>query len=248
MEYGKSFDVEPLTTDSFFDGRIRIKQHRCGYRFSIDAVILAHHADPKPGDRVVDLGTGCGIVPLILTYRHPDLHVYGIEVQAELAAISERNILDNHMDDRISILHEDMNTLNINMISGPVDLVISNPPYRKANSGRINPDRQRAVARHEIRATLNDVIQTARRILRPFGHFLTIYTADRMTDLFTQLRSASLEPKFLRTIHSALNSEAKLILVEALKGGGPGIKIGPSFIIYQADGSYTAEVESMFAP
>jgi tRNA1Val (adenine37-N6)-methyltransferase len=77
MEYGIIFDVEPLTTDSFFDGRIRIKQHRCGYRFSIDAVILAHHADPKPGDRVVDLGTGCGIVPLILTYRHPDLHVYG---------------------------------------------------------------------------------------------------------------------------------------------------------------------------
>jgi tRNA1Val (adenine37-N6)-methyltransferase len=240
--------VKPLTTDSFFDGRIRIKQHRCGYRFSIDAVILAHHADPKPGDRVVDLGTGCGIVPLILTYRHPALHVYGIEVQAELAAISKCNIFDNHMDDRISILHEDMNILKTNMISGPVDLVISNPPYRKANSGRINPDPQRAVARHEIRATLNEVIQTARRILRPFGHFLTIYTADRMADLFTQLRSASLEPKFFRTIHSAPNSEAKLILVEALKGGSPGIKIGPSLIIYQTDGSYTAEIERMFAP
>ena len=240
--------MEPLTTDSFFDGRIRIKQHRRGYRFSIDAVILAHQAAPKPGDKVVDLGTGCGIVPLILTYRHPDLHVYGIEVQAELAAISERNITANHMDDRISILHQDMNSLNISMISGPVDLVISNPPYRKANSGRINPDPQRAVARHEIRTTLSDVIQTARRILRPSGHFLTIYTAERITDLFTQLRSASLEPKFLRSIHSDRNSEAKLILVEALKGGNPGIKIGPSLIIYQSDGSYTAEIENMFTP
>ena len=240
--------MEALTTDSFFDGRIRIKQHRCGYRFSIDAILLAHHANPKPGDRVVDLGTGCGIVPLILTYRHSDLRVYGVEVQAELAAISERNILDNQMDDRISILHQDMNSLKINMISGPVDLVISNPPYRKAHSGRMNPDPQRAVSRHEIKTTLSDVIRTACRILRPSGHFLTIYTADRMTDLFTRLRSASLEPKFLRSIHSTRNSEAKLILVEALKGGRPGIKIGPSLIIYQEDGSYTAEIETMFAP
>jgi len=240
--------VEPLTTDSFFDGRIRIKQHQYGYRFSIDAVILAHHADPKPGDKVVDLGTGCGIVPLILAYRHPNLNVYGVEIQAELAAISEQNILENHLDDRISILHEDMNTLKINRVCGPVDLVISNPPYRKAHSGRINPNRQRAVARHEIRTTLGDVIETARRLLRPFGHYLSIYTADRMTDMFTQLRSAGLEPKFLRSIHSTRNSEAKLILVEALKGGGPGIKIGPSLIIYQTDGSYTAEVENMFAP
>ena len=240
--------MNSLTTDSFFDGRIRIKQHRYGYRFSIDAVLLAHHADPKPGHRVVDLGTGCGIIPLILTYRHPNLRVYGIEVQAELAAIAERNILDNQMDGRISILHQDMNTLKINRISDPADLVISNPPYRKADSGRINPDRQRAVARHEIRTTLSDVIRTARRILRPFGQFLTIYTADRTTDLFTQLRSADLEPKYLRSIHSTRNSEAKLILVGALKGGGPGIKIGPSLVIYRTNGSYTAEVESMFAP
>ena len=240
--------MEPLTTDSFFDGRIRIKQHRRGYRFSIDAVILAHQAAPKPGDKVVDLGTGCGIVPLILTYRQSDLQVYAIEVQAEMAAISERNVLDNHMDDRISILHEDLNALNINNISGPVDLVVSNPPFRKADSGRINPDRQRAVARHEIRTTLSDVIQTACRLLRPFGHFLTIYTAERMTDLFTRLRSANLEPKFMRVIHSTADSEAKLILVDALKGGGPGVKIGPTLIIYQADGSYTAEIERMFRP
>jgi tRNA1Val (adenine37-N6)-methyltransferase len=239
--------VEALTTDSFFDGRIRIKQPRSGYRFSIDAVILAHQANPKPGDRLVDLGTGCGIIPMILAYRHPGLHAYGVEVQDELTAIAEDNIFDNQMHDRISILHEDMSALKIEMISGPVDLVISNPPYRKAHSGRINPDRQRAVARHEIRATLKDLIQTAHRLLRPLGHFLTIYTADRMADLFNQLRSSDLEPKFMRTIHSARNSEAKLILVEARKGGSPGMKIGPSLVIYQEDGSYTAEVEKMFA-
>jgi tRNA1Val (adenine37-N6)-methyltransferase len=240
--------VAPLTTDSFFEGRIRIKQHRSGYRFSIDAVILAYHADPRSGDRVVDLGTGCGIIPLILTYRNPSLNVYGIEVQADLAELADRNVKDNHMQERISILCEDMKVLEIGMISGPADLVVCNPPYRKANSGRINPDQQRALARHEIRTTLNDVVQTARRILRPSGRFVTVYTAERMTDLFTQLRSAAIEPKFLRTIHSTWNTEAKLILVEGLKGGRPGLKLGPSLVIYQEDGSYTAEVEKMFAP
>jgi tRNA1Val (adenine37-N6)-methyltransferase len=240
--------MDSLTYDSFFDGRIRIKQPRSGYRFSIDAVILAHQADPKPGDRLVDLGTGCGIVPMILAHRHPGLQVFGVEVQDELAAIAKGNISDNHMDDRISILHEDMSAMKIEMICGPVDLVVSNPPYRKAHSGRINPDRQRAVARHEIRATLKDLTQTAHRLLRPLGHFLTIYTADRMTDLFNQLRSSDLEPKYMRTIHPARNSEAKLILVEARKGGSPGMKIGPALVIYQADGSYTPEVEKMFDP
>jgi tRNA1Val (adenine37-N6)-methyltransferase len=240
--------VNPLTADSIFDGHLRIKQHRCGYRFSIDAVILAYHADPKTDDRVVDLGTGCGVIPLIMAYRHPSIAVYGIEVQTELAAIADLNVKDNHLTGRISILSKDLKKLKVNMISGPVDLVTCNPPYRKARSGKINPNQQRAVARHEIKVTVKDVVQAARRILRPRGKLLMIYTAERMADLFSQLGSAGMEPKLFRTIHSTAGKEAKLILVEALKGGRPGIKIGPPLIIYRKDGSYTAEVEKMFSP
>jgi tRNA1Val (adenine37-N6)-methyltransferase len=240
--------MNSLTTDTFFDGRIQIKQPRSGYRFSIDSVILAYHAQPRPDDKVVDLGTGCGIIPLILAYRDATLCLYGIEVQPELAEIAALNVRENHMDDRVQIFCRDMKVCKTGMISGPADLIVSNPPYRKAESGRINPDQQRAVARHEIKTTLTDVIQTAQGLLRHLGRFITIYTAERVTDLLTQMRSASLEPKFLRMIHSVRDTEAKLILVEGIKGGGRGSKTGPPLIIYQHDGSYTEEMEKMFEP
>ncbi len=240
--------MNDLTTDTFFNGRIQIKQNRYGYRFSIDAVLLAYYARPRPGDKVLDLGTGCGIIPLILAYRNPKIQIHGIEVQEELAALAALNVKENCMDGCITIQCRDMKALQQGMISGPVDLVVSNPPYRKPESGRINPDLQRAVARHEIKVSLYDVVETARRMLRISGRFVTIYLAERMTDILTQMRSSDIEPKFLRMIHSGRNTEAKLILVEGVKGGRPGTKIGPPLIIYREDGSYTDEVEKMFQP
>lgn len=240
--------MNDLTTDTFFNGRIQVMQNRYGYRFSIDAVLLAYYARPRPGDKVLDLGTGCGIIPLILAYRNPKIQIHGIEVQEELAALAALNVKENCMDGCITIQCRDMKALQQGMISGPVDLVVSNPPYRKPESGRINPDLQRAVARHEIKVSLYDVVETARRMLRISGRFVTVYLAERMTDILTQMRSSGIEPKFLRMIHSGRNTEAKLILVEGVKGGRPGTKIGPPLIIYREDGSYTDEVEKMFQP
>lgn len=237
-----------LTTDTFFNGRIQVKQDRFGYRFSIDAVLLAYHARLRPNERVIDLGTGCGIIPLILGYRNPNVEIWGIEIQEELARLATLNVEENRMEGRISVICTDMKALKPHMIKGPVDLVVSNPPFRKLNSGRINPDRQRAAARHEITVTLYDVVAAVRRILRKSGRFLTIYSAERATDLLTQMRSAGIEPKFIRMIHSGYRTEAKLILVEGVKGGRSGTKIGAPLIIYREDGSYTDEVERMFRP
>ena len=240
--------MNPLTTDTFFNGRIQVKQNRAGYRFSIDAVLIAGQTIPRPDDTVLDLGTGCGIIPLILAYRHPKIKVYGIEVQQQLADLASVNVKENRMENRITIHCMDMKNLKHDMISGPADLVVSNPPYRKAESGRINPDQQRAVARHEIKATLSDVVETARRMLRTSGRFVMVYPAERMADILIQMRSAGIEPKSLRTIHSNRHTEAKLILVEGKKGGSPGLKIEPPLIIYRKDGSYTDEVQEMFKP
>jgi tRNA1Val (adenine37-N6)-methyltransferase len=237
-----------LTADTFFNGRIRVKQNRAGYRFSIDAVLIAAQTIPSPDDTVLDLGTGCGIIPLILAYRHPKIKVYGIEVQQQLADLATINVEENRMKDRITIHCMDMKKLKHDMMSGPVDLVVSNPPYRKAESGRINPDQQRAVARHEIKATLYDVVETAQRMLRTAGRFVTVYPAERMADILIQMRSAGLEPKSLRTVHSDRHTDAKLIIVEGKKGGRPGLKIGSPVIIYRKDGSYTDEVQEMFKP
>ncbi|MBU0987479.1 MAG: methyltransferase, partial [Proteobacteria bacterium] len=136
--------MDALTTDSFFNGRLQIRQPEHGYRFSIDAVLLAGHAAPQPQDLVLDLGTGCGIIPLILAYRNPKIKVYGVEVQQQLADLAGLNVKKNGMEDRIVVCCMDMKELPTDMIPGPMDLVVSNPPYRKALSGRLNPNRQRA--------------------------------------------------------------------------------------------------------
>ena len=240
--------MKPLTKDTFFNGRIKVKQDPCGYRFSIDSILLACHAKLRSGDKVVDLGTGCGIIPLILAYREPNLKIFGIELQKELADIASSNVEENHMGRTITILRKDLKELKNDMISGPVDLILSNPPYRKAESGRINPDIQRALARHEITVCLEDITKTVRRALRTAGRFISIYSAERITDLLTHLRTAGIEPKSLRMIHSGAKTEAKLVLVEGIKGGRPGVKIGSPLIIYDQKGAYTKEVEEMFLP
>jgi tRNA1Val (adenine37-N6)-methyltransferase len=240
--------MNSLTTDTFFDGCIKVKQNRSGYRFSIDAVLLAWHAGPRPDDTILDLGTGCGIIPMLLAYRYPGIRVYGIEVQTDLADIARLNIEENNMGDRIFIRCMDMKTLSHDVTSGAVDLVVCNPPFRKARSGRVNPDHERAIARHEIKTTLCDVIKTAHSMLRTSGRFVIVYPAERITDILSQMRDYGIEPKWIRMIHSDKNTNAKLILIEGKKGARPALKIEPPVIVYQENGTYSDEVEKMFHP
>ncbi len=244
----ESRDMDSLTTDAFFDGKLQIKQAASGYRFSLDAVLLAWHARPRADERVLDLGTGCGIIPLILAYRNPSIAAFGIEIQDDLAELAISNISANHMQNRITVLRQDMRDLKPDMIGGPVDLVVCNPPYRKPNSGRLNPDAQRAIARHELKVSLADLLQTARRMLRTAGRFVTVYTAERIVELLGQMRTEGIEPKFMRSIHSQLDTEAKLILVDAVKGARPGTRLGPPLIIYDTHAEYSKEVQVMFTP
>ena len=236
------------TTDTFFNGKLRVQQDPAGYRFSIDAILLASRARPRPKERVLDLGTGCGIIPLILAYRHPDITAFGIEIQKELALMAVSNVNANHLQNRITVLCRDMRELKPDVIDGPVDLVVCNPPYHTAKSGRINPDRQRAIARHELKINLADILQTTKRMLQPAGRFVTIYTAERMTDLFVQMRAHGIEPKSMRTIHGQPTADARLILVNGAKGAQPGIRLDPPLIIYDSKGGYTREILKMFEP
>jgi len=240
--------MNSYTTDTFFDGRIRVRQNRAGYRFSIDAVLLAYHTGPRAGDKILDLGTGCGIIPLIMAYRRPEISIYAVEVQTALAELAVSNVRENKLQERITVICTDMKLLTPDMTAGEVDLVVCNPPYRRHGSGRINPDEQRAVARHEIKTNIGDVVLAARRMLRTSGRFVMIYTAERMTDILYQMRVDCIEPKFIRMIHSNRDTEARLILVEGVKGGRPGLKIAPPLIVYDEKGDYTDEVELMFKP
>ncbi len=240
--------MSELTSDACLDGRLQIAQARDGYRFSIDAVLLAALPRPKPGDYLIDLGTGCGIIPLIVAYRHPHVEFLSVEMQAQLADLARANVEANQMQGRIRVVQGDMRLLSPGDLQRPADWVLTNPPYRRSRSGRINPNSQRAAARHEIDIDLPGLMQTAGRLLRTGGRFAIIYPGERTVDLLHHMRLAAIEPKWIRPVCSHDGQEAKLILVEGVRNGHPGMVLAPPLVIYSGDGSYTAEVRKMMAP
>lgn len=235
------------TRDAFFGGRLRVAQSRLGYRFSIDAVILAHFVRLRGAERVLDLGTGCGIIPLMLAFRHPRVRVWGVEIQAELAALAAANVAANRLDDRIVIIADDMRNLTATVTGGVMDVVVCNPPFRRPGTGRLNPSGQRAVARHEIDIGLPDILKVARRMVKTGGRLVVIQAAERLGELVWHLRSLGIEPKRLRTVHADGRREAKRVLLEGRPGGGTGLKIMPPLFLNDGDAP-SAEVRTMLQP
>jgi tRNA1Val (adenine37-N6)-methyltransferase len=219
-------DLSPdESIDEFMNGRLKLIQSRTGYRFSIDAVLLSEFVSIKKGDKVVDLGTGCGIIPLVLLLRRPVRYVFGLEIQEGLARQTNRNALLNGFSPKMGVIRADIRHLPLTPAS--VDVVVCNPPYRKRYSGRINPDQQRAIARHEILASLEDILAAARHVLRAEGRLAMIYPAERLADLMVKMRQYGMEPKRVRVVYPGMGSEAKLAMVEATLGGRSGLKILP---------------------
>lgn len=211
--------------DEFMDGRLKLIQPKNGYRFSIDAILLSEFVSTRAGDVVIDLGTGCGVIPLILLLTKPISRVLGIEIQPDLADQAVRNAALNGFADRMEVIRGDIRRLPLRPSS--VDLALCNPPYRRKDSGRINPDQQRAIARHEIMLSLNDVLDAARRVLRWKGRLAIIYPASRVVDMMVRMRGFDLEPKRMRVIYPSETSESKLVLIEASLGGKGGLNILP---------------------
>ena len=236
-----------LTADTFLNGRLTVYQHKTGYRFSIDTILLAGYVRPRAGDRLIDLGCGCGIIALILAHRYPDLQLFGVEIQPTLVGLARKNVVKNRMSDRIRILERDIATLSQKEIQGPVDIIVCNPPFGRVRAGRINPNNERALARHEIKMTLKDITATVRGMLRTGGRFYIIFPAERITDLFCRMRADRIEPKRMRTVHSGTTDPARRILVEGIAGGRPGTSMDPPLVIYQADGVYTDEVQQLLS-
>ncbi|MCG2777416.1 MAG: methyltransferase [Desulfobacterales bacterium] len=214
--------------DCFMDGRLKLIQSKDGYRFSIDAILLAEFVTIRQGDVVVDLGTGCGVIPLILLLTKLVGYAFGLEIQEELAGQAARNVLLNGFDDKMRVVRGDIK--NPPIAKDSADVVICNPPYRQVKSGRINPDPRRAIARHEIMASMDDILRAARSVLRKKGRLALIYSSVRLADILARMGRFNLEPKKIQIIYPDLNSGAKLVLVEAILGGRPGLKISPPIV------------------
>jgi tRNA1Val (adenine37-N6)-methyltransferase len=226
--------VDLLSNDTLFGGRLICRQFRQGYRFSVDAVLAAHFLEPGPNDAILDLGCGSGIIGLILAYRHPNVRVAGLEVQAELADLAEKNVIDNDFGGRMEILHGDLCQIAELVAAESFDGVVCNPPYRQPGRGRISLNEQRARARHELDAGLHDIVRAASFAVRNRGSVVVVYPARRATALITALKGMRLEPKRWQPVYSYPGSaEATLVLVEAMKNGGEEVRIQEPLYIYR---------------
>ncbi len=235
------------TEDSLFDGDLKILQPEKGYRFALDAVLLSGFCNPGLNDIVVDLGTGCGVIPLILAYRNQGKYVIGVEIQESLFLLARENVKINKMENRVRIVHGDFREIKKHLPPESADLVLSNPPYRKLCTGRINPNKERALARHEILATLEDVLEASAYLLKTRGRIGIIYPAFRLAHLIKKAAEAGFEPKKLKIVYSSPGEGARLVYMEARKGGGEELRIDPPFYIYTENGCYTPEMEKLYA-
>ena len=222
------------TLDSFFNGALQVLQKKNGYRFSVDAVLLSQFIRIRKKEKSIDLGTGCGIIPLLLSRMSKNCHFVGVEIQKDLADIAKRNVLLNSLENRISILHEDFRKLRQTFPPGSFDLVFSNPPYRRCLTGRMNPCSEKAIARHELRATLEDLVAMASYLLLPKGRYYLIYAASRTVDLLAALRKMNLEPKRIRFVHPRAEGEAKFVLVESIKDSGVELNVMSPLILQRS--------------
>ncbi len=224
----------------------QIIQNRDGFCFGMDAVLLSGFAKVKPGEKAVDLGTGTGIIPILLEAKNQGLHYTGLEIQEEVADMAARSVALNHLEDKISIVRGDIKEASRLFGAASFDVVTSNPPYMNDAHGLKNPDLPKAISRHEVLCTLQDVTREAARLLRPGGRFYLVHRPHRLIEIITALKSVGMEPKRMKMVHPFVDKEANMVLIEAVRGGRSMIKVEAPVVVYKEQGVYTDEIYTIY--
>ena len=240
VEHGASF-----SDDAIFDGEISVRQRRSGYRFSIDALLLAWYASAVPGVRMLELGTGCGVVSLALARRRPEILVDAVEVQESLFALAEENVEANCLGN-IRVVQTDLRNLIGPDWEGRYDLVLSNPPYREAGRGRLNPEPEKALARHELLSKLEDFVTCAARTLTSRGCAAFVLLAERAADLESAADKSGLAIRH-RCCVLPFSDKPANILLALLQRGPAGDQAEDQLIVYRSVGEYTPELKAIIA-
>ncbi|HHW02572.1 MAG TPA: tRNA1(Val) (adenine(37)-N6)-methyltransferase [Thermoanaerobacterales bacterium] len=225
---------------------LKIIQDSKSYCFAIDAVLLANFVKAGKKDRIIDLGTGSGVIPILLSAKTEAPEIVGIEVVEEVAERAQRSIMMNNLEVRVKIIDGDLKDAPRIFGRESFSVVVTNPPYMRMNEGKISPNKDIAVARHEVAATLEDVVNAGAGLLTFGGKFYMVYRTWRLSDAIFELKKRSLEPKLLRFIQPRAADPPNLFLLMAQKGGGPGLKMLPPIVIYKDDGSYTEEIHKIY--
>ncbi|WP_308576813.1 tRNA1(Val) (adenine(37)-N6)-methyltransferase [uncultured Fusobacterium sp.] len=227
---------------------MKIIQRVDHFAFSLDSLLVSEFASiTKYTNKIVDLGTGNGVIPLFLS-KKTKAKITGIEIQEISSDLAKRNVQLNNLEDQISIINDDMKNWRKYFRNNSIDMVISNPPFFKfdGNEKQLNDLTQLTLARHEISITLEEIIKTASNLLKDKGHFALVHRVDRFMDIIENMKKYDIEPKKIQFCHTKINKEGKILLVEGIKYGKPGLRILPPLIAHDNDGQYSAEVLGMF--
>jgi len=242
--------IEELKSEERIDDLHRkgykIIQNEAMFCFGMDAVLLAGFCNVKSTDVVLDLGTGNGIIPLLLEGRFGPKHITGLEIQEANVDMAKRSIHMNQLEEKIKIIHGDIKEAENLLPLSNFDVVTCNPPYMDAGKGLTNGLSAKTIARHEVLCTLEDVIAQASRLTKVGGKFYLVHRPHRLIDIITLLRIYKMEPKRLKMVHPKLGSEANMVLIESVRQGNPFLKVEKPLIVYTPEGIYTDEIHSIY--
>ena len=226
---------------------LKIIQKNDGFCFGIDSVLLSDFAkEIKNGSKVLDLGTGTGILSILLCAKTKLSKIIGIEIQKDMADMAKRSCIINNLQDRFEVMNENIKELKGKINKNGFDAIVMNPPYMGLNSGKTNENMKKLISRHEITATLEDFIIASKGFLKDKGCLYIVHRPNRLVDLTYLLRKYKLEPKVLRFVHSKAESAANLVLIKAVKNGRPFLKISEPLYVYDKSGNYTNEILKIY--
>lgn len=214
--------------------------------FGMDAVLLSGFVKVKPGGTVLDLGTGTGIIPILLEAKTLAGHLTGLEIQEESADMARRSVDLNELSGKIDIITGDIKEADSLFPSASFDVITSNPPYMIGEHGLKNPDEPKAIARHEVLCTLKDVVGQAARLLKPGGHFFMVHRPFRLAEIITMMSGYGLEPKRMQLVYPFADKEPNMVLIEGVRGGRPRMTVEKPLIIYSAPGVYMPEIYEIY--
>ncbi len=226
---------------------LKIIQNKDGFCFGIDSILLTGYAkNIKANSSVIDLGTGTGIIPILLSGKTNTTNFVGVEVQAEVADMAKRSVKLNNLEDRIDILNSNILDLNKKYKKASFDVVTTNPPYKKLNTGITNINDKKLISRHEITASLEQFIEMASFLLKDFGEFYMVHRPDRLVDIFSIMRQKNIEPKKIKFVYPNENKKTNLILIKGIKNGNPFLEYDNNLYVYDNQGNYTKDILKIY--
>ena len=219
-----------------------IIQHPGKFCFGMDAVLLANFARVKKGERVLDLGTGTGIIPILLTAKTEGQEFVGLEIQEESADMATRSVQYNHLEDKVKIVNGDIKEAAA--IFGPVsfDVITTNPPYMIGQHGIANVSDAKAIARHEVCCTLDDILRESAKVLKPGGKFYMVHRPFRLAEIMSKMIAVGIEPKRMRMVHPFIDKEPNMVLIEGSRGGNSRMTVERPLVVYKEAGIYSDEL------